>query len=119
MALGNAKTAAAAGKAATDFEAVFINEFLGSMFEGIKTDGPFGGGPGESIFRSLMLDQYSKAIAGQGGIGLAASVKKRNPYVPRRRANERSRDAAAKSRSRGRDRARRRGCNNCFCCVSG
>lgn len=63
-------------KAAEDFEAVFINEFLGTMFEGIKTDGPFGGGAGEGIFRSLMLDQYSKTIAGNGGIGLAAAVKR-------------------------------------------
>lgn len=63
-------------KAAEDFEAVFINEFLGTMFEGIKTAGPFGGGAGEGIFRSLMLDQYSKTIAGNGGIGLSAAVKR-------------------------------------------
>jgi len=30
---------------AQDFEAMFINEFIGSMFEGIQTDGPMGGGP--------------------------------------------------------------------------
>ena len=74
--LGPAKSASQAAKAAEDFEAVFINEFMGAMFEGIKTDGPFGGGPGESIFRSLMIDQYSKAVAKQGGFGLAAAVKK-------------------------------------------
>jgi len=73
--LGPAKNADQATKAAQDFEAVFINEFMGAMFEGIKTDGPFGGGPGEAIFRSLMIDQYSKAIAKQGGFGLAAAVK--------------------------------------------
>ncbi len=72
----SAKNAAQADKVAKDFEAVFINEFLGSMFDGIKTDGPLGGGPGEEIFRSLMLDQYSKTIANQGGFGLAASVKR-------------------------------------------
>ena len=71
-----ARTAAAAGKAAQDFEAVFINEFLGAMFEGIETDGPFGGGPGEAIFRSLMIEQYSKTIASQGGFGLADAVKR-------------------------------------------
>jgi Rod binding domain-containing protein len=74
--LGPAKNAGQAAKAAEDFEAVFINEFMGAMFEGIKTDGPFGGGPGESIFRSMMIDQYSKAVAKQGGFGLAAAVKK-------------------------------------------
>ena len=70
------KNAAAAKKAAQDFEAVFLNEFLGSMFEGIKTDGPFGGGPGEDMFRSLMLDQYSRSIANQGGFGLASAVQR-------------------------------------------
>ena len=42
---GPAKDVASAKKAAQDFEAVFLNEFLGSMFQGIKTDGPLGGGP--------------------------------------------------------------------------
>lgn len=65
---------AAANKAAKSFESVFISEFLGQMFEGIPTDGPFGGGPGESMFRSLMLDQYSKQLESQGGFGLAAPV---------------------------------------------
>jgi Rod binding domain-containing protein len=74
--VGPAKNAVQAAKAAQDFEAVFINEFLGAMFEGIQTDGPFGGGPGEAIFRSLMLDQYSKTIASQGGFGLADAVKR-------------------------------------------
>lgn len=65
---------AAARKAAEDFEAVFINEFLGSMFEGLDTNGPFGGGPGEGMFRSMMLDEYAKTLAHQGGFGLASSV---------------------------------------------
>ena len=64
---------AAATKAAKDFEAVFISQFMGSMFEGISTDGPFGGGQGEAMFRSLMLDQYGQAMAERGGFGLAAS----------------------------------------------
>jgi Rod binding domain-containing protein len=72
----NVKNAAQAEKAAKDFEAVFINEFLGAMFAGIKTDGPFGGGPGEGIFRSMMMDQYAKSIVQQGGFGLADSVKR-------------------------------------------
>ena len=74
--VGAAKTPAQAAKAAEDFEAMFINEFIGSMFEGVQTDGPFGGGPGEAIFRSMMIDQYSKTIAHQGGFGLAAAVKR-------------------------------------------
>ena len=66
----------AAKKAAQQFEGVFISEFLGSMFEGIPTDGPFGGGPGEAMFRSLMLDEYGKRIAQQGGFGLATAVQR-------------------------------------------
>ena len=65
-----------ATKVAKDFEAVFINEMLGQMFEGISTDGPFGGGPGEAIFRSMMIDNYSKTIAAQGGFGLSDAIKR-------------------------------------------
>jgi Rod binding domain-containing protein len=66
--------ATAAEKAAKKFEGVFITQFLGQMFEGISTDGPFGGGPGEAMFRSLMLDQYGKAIADRGGFGLSDAI---------------------------------------------
>jgi Rod binding domain-containing protein len=66
--------AAAAKKAATAFEGVFLSQFLGEMFSGISADGPFGGGQGEEMFRSLMLDEYGKQIAAQGGIGLASAV---------------------------------------------
>lgn len=75
-ALSAAKTAKQADRAAKEFEAVFINEMLGAMYDGVKTDGPFGGGPAESIFRSMMLDQYAKTIAEQGGFGLADQVKR-------------------------------------------
>jgi flagellar protein FlgJ len=67
-------SASATKKAAKDFESVFISEFLGSMFEGIQTDGMFGGGQGEQIFRSMMIEQYGKQIAGQGGFGIADAV---------------------------------------------
>jgi peptidoglycan hydrolase FlgJ len=63
-----------AKKAAQDFEAVFVSQMMGQMFSGISTDGPFGGGEGEAMFRSLMIDEYGKQVAAQGGIGLAASV---------------------------------------------
>jgi Rod binding domain-containing protein len=66
--------AGAAGKAAKEFESVFISQFLGSMFSGIKTDGMFGGGEGEEMFRSLMIDEYGKQIEQRGGFGLAQAV---------------------------------------------
>jgi peptidoglycan hydrolase FlgJ len=65
---------AAAKRAAQEFEGVFISQMLGQMYEGIPTDGPFGGGPGEAMFRSLMIDEYGKQMAAQGGFGLAAAV---------------------------------------------
>ena len=69
------KDPAAMDKAAKEFESVFISQFLGSMFSGIKTDGPFGGGQGEEMFRSMMIDKYAQGLEAQGGFGMAASVK--------------------------------------------
>jgi flagellar protein FlgJ len=65
---------AAASKAAKQYEGVFISQFLGSMFEGISTAPPFGGGPGEEMFRSLMIDEYGKSIEQQGGFGLSSAI---------------------------------------------
>lgn len=67
--------AAKAAHAAKEYESVFISQFLGSMFSGIKTDGVFGGGQGEEMFRSLMTDQYAKGLTARGGFGLAASMQ--------------------------------------------
>jgi Rod binding domain-containing protein len=64
----------AAKKAAQQFESVFITQFVGQMFDGISTDGPFGGGQGEEMFRSLLMDEYGKQIAAQGGFGLSDAV---------------------------------------------
>ena len=69
------KNEAAMDKAASEFESVFIAQFLGAMFSGIKADGITGGGEGEEMFRSLMVDQYAAGLQGQGGFGLAAQVK--------------------------------------------
>jgi flagellar protein FlgJ len=66
---------AKADKASKAFEAMFIGQFLGSMYDGIPTDGIMGGGQGEQMFRSLLVDQYAQSIEKQGGFGLAASVK--------------------------------------------
>ena len=60
--------------AAEDFEAFFLSQMFEYMFAGIDTDGPFGGGHGEKIFRSLLHQEYGKAMAGQGGIGIADAV---------------------------------------------
>ena len=67
--------AARTEKAANEFEAMFIGQFLGSMFKDMPTNGLMGGGQGEEMFRSLLIEQYAQNIQKQGGFGLAASVK--------------------------------------------
>jgi Rod binding domain-containing protein len=67
--------AAKADAAAKDYESVFIAQFLGSMFSGIGSNSLTGGGQGEEMFRSLMVDQYAKGLEAQGGFCLADSMK--------------------------------------------
>lgn len=62
-------------EAAQEFESVFISEMLKPMFEGIETDGQFGGGKGEEIFRGMMVQEYGKMLAKDGGIGLSTQIK--------------------------------------------
>jgi Rod binding domain-containing protein len=71
----NTMLVAKAEKAANEFEAMFIGQFLGSMFQGIGTNELMGGGQGETMFRSLLIEQYAQSVQKQGGFGLAASVK--------------------------------------------
>lgn len=61
---------------ATEFEAVYLAEMLKPMFEGLRNDGPFGGGFGEDVGRSLQVQEFGKAIARNGGVGLANAVRK-------------------------------------------
>jgi Rod binding domain-containing protein len=93
-------------KAAKDFEAVFINEMLGAMFEGIKTDGPFGGGPGEGMFRSMMIDQYARTIAQQGGFGLASSVKSELLRAQEKAGQQKAGQQKAGSKKAGQEKVR-------------
>ena len=61
-------------RAAQEFEAMFLSEMLAPMFESLDTEGLGGGGLGEQIFRPMLVEQYAKAVAHAGGIGLADSV---------------------------------------------
>lgn len=61
---------------AQDFEASFLSVMMQQMFTGLSTDGPFGGGPGEEMFRSVLTDAMAKQVAKTGGIGVAASVER-------------------------------------------
>jgi peptidoglycan hydrolase FlgJ len=67
--------ASKADAASKEYESVFISQFLGSMFSGIKSDGIMGGGQGEEMFRSLMVNEYAKNIEQRGGFGIAAHMK--------------------------------------------
>ncbi|MBL9011722.1 MAG: rod-binding protein [Alphaproteobacteria bacterium] len=64
----------AARNAAEDFESVFVAQMMEPMFQGLKTDGMFGGGQGESVFRSLMIQEVGKEISKAGGIGISDAV---------------------------------------------
>jgi peptidoglycan hydrolase FlgJ len=59
---------------ARQFEAVFIGQMTKIMMDTVPTDGPFGGGHGEEMFRGIMAEQMGDAIAKRGGIGLTPVV---------------------------------------------
>ncbi len=60
---------------AQEFEAMFLTEMLRPMFEMVEVNKTFGGGRGEEVFRSFMLDEYGKQLSAGGGIGIADMVK--------------------------------------------
>ena len=72
--IGKAANLESVRKTAKDFEAFFLTQMMEYMFEGIATDGPFGGGFSEGIFRSFMLQEYGKNHSKAGGIGIADAV---------------------------------------------
>lgn len=72
----NAKDDASARKAAQEFEAVFLTQFLETMYQGIEADSMFGGGNAEEMFRSMQLEKHAQGMARNGGIGLADAVYK-------------------------------------------
>ena len=70
------RNAEEAHRAAKDFEAFFLSQMVGTMFSGIKTEGPFGGGFSETIYKSMLAEEYGKAMAQRGGVGIADSVQR-------------------------------------------
>ncbi|MEK9673519.1 MAG: rod-binding protein [Rhodospirillaceae bacterium] len=71
---GQAKQMQRFRKVAEDFEAVFIAEMIRPMFQNIEAEAPFSGGPAEDIWRNMQVDEYGKAFAKSGGIGIADQV---------------------------------------------
>ena len=76
-AIANAEGAAVDQKAlatARSFEAFFLSQMLEQMTAGIETDGPFGGGQSEKLYRSMLNQQYARHLSEAGGIGLADAI---------------------------------------------
>ncbi|MBT3305803.1 MAG: chemotaxis protein [Alphaproteobacteria bacterium] len=69
-----AKNLAQARKTAQEFEAVFLGQMLQPMFQNIEAAEPFGGGSSEKMWKTMQVEEYGKAIAKSGGIGLADAV---------------------------------------------
>ena len=61
---------------ADKFEASFLSVMMQSMFEGVKTSEPFGGGQGEDMFKSLLTEAMAKEVAKSGGVGVSATVQR-------------------------------------------
>lgn len=70
-----AKSEAEMDKVAQDYEAVFLSQMLQHMFAGVDFD-PTSDGPGKEIYKSMMVDEYGKIMARNGGIGVADYVKR-------------------------------------------
>jgi Rod binding domain-containing protein len=67
---------AAARKTGEDFEAFFLSQVFETMFSGVDADKMFGGGTGENVYRSLLLQEYSKVAAKSGSTGIADAVQR-------------------------------------------
>lgn len=62
-------------EAARQFEAMFIAQMLRPIFDTVPVDERFGGGQGEEVWRDFLVEEYSKAVAERGGLGIADSVR--------------------------------------------
>ena len=60
--------------AAREFESLLIGQLLQPMFETVEVDPLTGGGQGEQMVRSLLVDEYGKLMTASGGIGLSQSI---------------------------------------------
>jgi peptidoglycan hydrolase FlgJ len=64
----------AISETAQTFEGQLLGILMQPMFDGLATDGPFGGGAGESTYRGFLVEAISKQVAKSGGVGLADPV---------------------------------------------
>lgn len=60
---------------ARDFESFFLGQIIESMFEGIEEDSLFGGGFAEGIYRSMLNQEFAKAMSQQSPIRIADQIE--------------------------------------------
>lgn len=63
-----------AGAAVEQFEAMLIGELASLMLGTVSTDGMFGGGHAEDIYRGMMAEHLGNAVAKRGGLGLTPAL---------------------------------------------
>lgn len=61
---------------AQKFEASFLTTVLQTMFQSLPSDPPFGGGPGEDMWKGFLAEAMAKDMAKRGGVGVTAAVER-------------------------------------------
>ncbi len=70
------KNKIAAKKVARDFEAMFVGMMIKSMRDSVGKDSLTNGGHGEEVYRSLLDQEYAKAVSENHSLGLAERIEK-------------------------------------------
>lgn len=60
---------------AKKYESVFVSQMMSHMMKDVGKNSMFYGGQTEEIFKGLLIEEYGKTVADQGGIGLADHIK--------------------------------------------
>lgn len=68
-----------------DFEAMTLTEFISEMLPA-ESEGVFGSGTAGSVYRSMLAQELGKALAADGGIGIARTVEASLPASAKRAA---------------------------------
>jgi peptidoglycan hydrolase FlgJ len=63
-------------KLGEEFESMVLSQMLAPMFDGLETDGPFGGGHGEEAMRSFFIGAMADQMAKRGGVGISSMMQK-------------------------------------------
>jgi Rod binding domain-containing protein len=61
---------------AQKFEASFLTTVLQTMFQSLSSAPPFGGGPGEDMWKGFLAEAMAKDMARRGGVGVSAAVER-------------------------------------------